>query len=195
GHRLQLAPERLADGGFELLLPGRRQRPAEALAEDPQRRRHPEPEELADAVVIGHLQAEGGDPLRLDPQRDPVAVDQHAVAIEDHRPRRHGRNSTVSRLTRSRPGTPQTSSASTARWPSSPAPPRGSASPPPPRWPGPGPTSSSARGGPSRSPTPPARSRRWAGARSPSPPTSPTRTPASTSPRARSTSSAASTSC
>jgi ribosomal-protein-serine acetyltransferase len=84
-HGPQFTQETLADSRLELRLPSRRRRPPQALGDDSQRRLHPQAEELADTVLVAHLQAKCGDSLCLDAQRDPVAVDQHPVAIEDHK--------------------------------------------------------------------------------------------------------------
>jgi hypothetical protein len=87
-NRLQLGSERIADGGVQVLLPLGWQGPPQSLGEDPQRRRHAQAEEVVDAVLIARLQAKRRDPLRLDSKRDPVAVDEDAIAVEDHQLRR-----------------------------------------------------------------------------------------------------------
>jgi hypothetical protein len=53
-HRPQFAPEGRRDRRVELRLPVVRERPAEPFLDPAQRRRHPDPEELADAVLVGH---------------------------------------------------------------------------------------------------------------------------------------------
>ncbi|HTA36736.1 MAG TPA: hypothetical protein VK761_08490 [Solirubrobacteraceae bacterium] len=61
-----------------------RHRSADPPGDDRKRRGHADAEKLADALLIGERQTQFAEALGLHSQRDPITVDQHAIAVEDH---------------------------------------------------------------------------------------------------------------